>query len=67
VGTKAIIENYKYWAEVRKFRQNQELKESSILFDTVAIYMAFSTKFLVMEKLPIIIDDEGYPMPTTYR
>ncbi|MBD3183261.1 hypothetical protein GF312_13275 [Candidatus Poribacteria bacterium] len=53
---KALIENYRIWA---KYSPESE-KRSSTLFDTVAIYLAFSEDLLVMEDLPIRVTDDGY-------
>lgn len=50
---KAVIENYKIWAKGTP-------DESSVLFDTVAIYLAFSEELLVMEELGIRVTDDGY-------
>ncbi len=56
---KALMENYRIWA---KKGSVADLKESSILFDTVAIYLAEpGPKPLVkMEDLKIAVDDKGY-------
>lgn len=50
---KAVIENYYIWSKNVPDR-------SSVLFDTVAIYLAFSQKLLIMEKLGIRVTDDGY-------
>ena len=42
-----MIENYRVWAKYSPKSQQR----SSTLFDTVAIYLAFSEELLVMEKL----------------
>jgi len=56
---KAVIENYQLWAS--KLGREQEFeKQSSILFDTVAIYLAFSDRLLNMEKLGVRVTDDGY-------
>lgn len=58
---KAVIENYRVWAG----RQNQwdcEI-ESSVLFDTVAVHLAFSTAYLQMQEMGIRVDDRGFTMP----
>lgn len=53
--TAAVLENYNLWNRLGKnFEQ-----ESSVLFDTVAIYLAFSEKHLVMKEMKIKVDDEG--------
>jgi len=54
---KAVIENYGIW------KWNGEAHPdscSSILFDTVAIHLAYSQEFLEMETLGIKITDEGF-------
>jgi inosine-uridine nucleoside N-ribohydrolase len=54
--TAAVIENYRIWSWVG----DQFPKRSSILFDTVAVYLAFSEKGLRMENLKIVVDDAGF-------
>jgi inosine-uridine nucleoside N-ribohydrolase len=56
--TVALIENFRAWATSLK-KPDQPNRESSILFDTVAVYLAFSTDLLKMEKLPIRVTDDG--------
>ena len=55
---KALIENYRIWA---KKKTVEELKESSILFDTVAVYLALPGEqpLATMEDLAITVDDKG--------
>ena len=55
--TRALITNYRIWARAMKMDPE---KQSSILFDTVAIYLGFTDKLLEIEKLPIRVTDEGY-------
>ncbi len=52
---KALVENYRIWAK------NKDVKESSVLFDTVAVYLAYpGPKSLVeMEDLKIAVTDAG--------
>jgi inosine-uridine nucleoside N-ribohydrolase len=54
---RALMENYRVWCG-----KNPERAEgaSSVLFDTVAVYLAFSTDLCVMEKLGIRVDDRGF-------
>lgn len=52
----AVLENYRLWAHGGKEFQTQ----SSILFDTVAVYLAFSETDLVMQTHPIAVDDQGF-------
>ncbi len=53
---RALIENYRIWCG-----KNPERAESasSVLFDTVAVYLAFSERFLTMEELGIRVSDDG--------
>lgn len=59
--TKALIQNYRIW---RLNNKPGEIKTdetaSSTLFDTVAVYLAFSHKLCKMETLPIKVDDKGF-------
>ena len=59
---KAVIENYKLWSTKDKSSADQKdkaLNESSVLFDTVAVYLATADKFCQMELLPIRVTDQG--------
>ena len=53
--TQAVIENYHIWLHGR-----EEAGCSSILFDTVAIYLAFTEELLQMERLGIRVTDDGF-------
>jgi len=72
--TNALIENYRAWYRQGILNENKDLSEadlnkrvarklnssSTTLFDTVAIYLAMSTDLVKMEKLPIVVTDDGY-------
>jgi len=72
--TNALMENYRAWYRQGIRGNNKDLSEaeldkrvdqkcnssSSTLFDTVGIYLAMSTELVKMEKLPIIVTDDGY-------
>ncbi len=58
--TRAVIENYRIWWKAGDPKRSDKLEASSVLFDTVAIYLAFSDKLLNMEKLPIRVTDDGF-------
>jgi inosine-uridine nucleoside N-ribohydrolase len=51
----AVIENYRTWA-----KGPDAETQSSVLFDTVAVYLAFSEELLTMEELGIRVTDDGY-------
>ena len=51
-----IIENYRIW---RWVGDNIE-KQSSILFDTVAVHLAYSRKYLTMQRMNVAVDDKGF-------
>lgn len=53
--TAAVIENYCKWNKPDK---NFE-RESTVLFDTVAIYLALSEEYLVMKEMKIKVGDDG--------
>ncbi len=57
---RALIQNYRAWCAARDGNAPNPAKRSSILFDTVAVYMAFSEQLLEMEELPLRVDDQGY-------
>jgi len=52
--TRAVIENYRVWLN------NKPDEQSSILFDTVAVYLAFAEDMLVMEDMQIRVTDDGF-------
>jgi inosine-uridine nucleoside N-ribohydrolase len=57
----AVIENYRIWVESSEWAKGFDPEtQSSILFDTVAIYLAFSEELLLMEDLGIRVTDDGY-------
>jgi len=57
----AVIENYRIWAKNREWARGFDPEtSSSVLFDTVAIYLAFAEEFLVMEKLGVQVTGDGY-------
>ncbi|NQT15930.1 MAG: nucleoside hydrolase [Planctomycetes bacterium] len=58
----ALVQNYRAWLAARsKTKKAPEvLTKSSTLFDTVAIYLAFSEALLEIEDLPIRVTDDGY-------
>lgn len=63
VLARAIISNYATWwtqGQAAADDPNRWRKESSILFDTVAVYLAFSEEKLTMQELPIRVTDDGF-------
>lgn len=57
---KLIKENFEIWAKKNRVTKLiTEEKKSSILFDTVAIYLGFSEELLNIEELIIEVDDKG--------
>jgi inosine-uridine nucleoside N-ribohydrolase len=58
-AVRALMENYRIWCGKNPERAE---KASSVLFDTVAVYLAFSTDLCVMEKLGIRVDDRGFTL-----
>jgi inosine-uridine nucleoside N-ribohydrolase len=56
----AMFANYGIWLDQNGRPESELEQRSSVLFDTVAVYLAFSQDLLVMEDLGIRVDDEGY-------
>lgn len=57
---KALMDNYNIWA---KGTAHDPEVASSILFDTVAVYLAYTTQHLLMKKMGIHITDDGTTTP----
>jgi inosine-uridine nucleoside N-ribohydrolase len=55
-----IIENYRIWSKANKAPDDAAEKHSSVLFDTVAVYLAISQDLCQMEKLGIRVTDDGF-------
>lgn len=53
----ALLEGYRHWCQGLG-SPDFEVR-SSVLFDTVAIYLGFAKELLVMEELPIRVSDDG--------
>jgi inosine-uridine nucleoside N-ribohydrolase len=59
--TKALIDNYRVWRLDNKPGEiRTDETASSTLFDTVAVYLAFSQDLVKMETLPIRVTDDGF-------
>lgn len=58
--TRAVIENYRIWWKAGDPKRSDKLEASSVLFDTVAIYLALSEKLVNIERLPIRVTDKGF-------
>ena len=61
--TAAVIENYRLWAKHHSAHDPET--QSSVLFDTVAVYLAFSTERLTMRRMGIRVTDDGLTVPDT--
>jgi inosine-uridine nucleoside N-ribohydrolase len=60
----ALIENYKIWAKlVTWMTVDYETLRSSVLFDTVAVYLAYSFDLLETESIRLRITDDGLTLP----
>lgn len=56
---RVVMENYAGWANRKNYPEN----ESSVLFDTVAAYLAFEEALCKMETVKLSIDDRGATVP----
>jgi inosine-uridine nucleoside N-ribohydrolase len=58
-----VMANHKAWVKAVHdwplMKVIDPKKQSSILFDCVAVYLAFAEEFLEMEALPIVVTDDG--------
>lgn len=58
---KIIIENYRIWQQTNDAKNPDAWqKQSTTLFDTVAVYLTFSGHYLKMEKVKLRVDDAGF-------
>ena len=55
---KLIMENYRIWNTLTQY--NDDKVESSVLFDTVAIYMCYADELIEFENIRVSIDDDGF-------
>jgi inosine-uridine nucleoside N-ribohydrolase len=55
-AAKAVTENYAAWDH----RRHHPEDSSSVLFDTVAVYLAYDDALCEMQTLNLTVDDEGY-------
>jgi inosine-uridine nucleoside N-ribohydrolase len=58
----AVIENYRIWADAQKKpgQASAAGTRSSTLYDTVAVYLAFSQQLCTMETLGLRVTDDGF-------
>lgn len=54
-----VIENYKLWVNYKNYPKG----ESSVLFDTLAVYLACDTALCEMETVNLSVDDKGATVP----
>lgn len=57
--TQALVANYRAWCQANGHPAEAD-SASSILFDTVAVYLAFAQDLCTMERLGIRVDDDGF-------
>ena len=56
----AVMENYRIWAaDERNMGRGDPQRGSTVLFDTVAIYLAYTRQHLVMDSMGVRVTDEG--------
>jgi inosine-uridine nucleoside N-ribohydrolase len=59
--TRAVIDNYRIWAPNVPWARSLDVDaRSSILYDTVAVYLAFSEELLEMEELGVRVTEDGH-------
>ena len=57
--TKAVIDNYRIWRKAGDPNAQEPFDASSVLFDTVAIYLAMTQELVNLEELPMVVTDDG--------
>ncbi len=57
--TRALIANYRAWCQAGGNPADAD-QASSVLFDTVAVYLAWAQDLCVMERVRLRVDDEGF-------
>ena len=60
---RALIENYRIWRKAQDPNAPDEVDASSVLFDTVAVYLAISTELVRIERIPLVVTDKGFTVP----
>jgi inosine-uridine nucleoside N-ribohydrolase len=60
VVASTIIENYRLWSKANNKASDAAEKHSSTLFDTVAVYLAFAQDLCKLERLGILVTDDGF-------
>lgn len=55
----ALMENYGVWLDCQNRRAELDVR-SSTLYDTVAVYLAFSEALLEMADVPVRVTDDGF-------
>ncbi|HNR34198.1 MAG TPA: nucleoside hydrolase [Candidatus Hydrogenedentes bacterium] len=55
-----VIANYRDWVHYEKYPKD----ESSVLFDTVAAYLAFDEALCEMKTVELVVDDKGFTRPS---
>ena len=53
-----VMENYKLWA----YRDSRPKDASSALYDTAAVYLAYSEEYARVETLKLIVNDRGHTL-----
>jgi inosine-uridine nucleoside N-ribohydrolase len=66
-GARALVENNRIWCKARpdicgKDPTRAE-RDTTVLYDTVAVYLAFSEKLVRVEEMGVRVDDAGMTIP----
>lgn len=62
----AVMDNYRVWCQFNDnpvYNGFDPESESSILYDVVAVYLAFSEDWLTLETFAVKVTDDGYTIP----
>jgi len=58
----AIVANYRFWSTDKDKNNRVAESRSSTLFDTVAVYLAFTQELCTMEQLGVRVDEKGFTL-----
>lgn len=59
----ALMDNYRIWCKHPQFPGHDADTHSSILYDTVAVHLAYSTDYLTVETMGLSVRDDGFTVP----
>ena len=56
----AVLENYRIWAPTFRWARHDPYTESSVLFDALAVALAYDESFCSIEDIRLLVTDDGF-------